>query len=268
VSRNRLRSAAALGGLTTLRRLSLAHNAVGSECLTALTGLTLEYLSLSNCQAIRDASLASITCLRALTVLDVSWTHVTSAGLKCFSLLTALRSLGLSGARGVCDISPLAGLALTALHLDNTLVSDASLAHVPPTLVRLDLGDCGVTDLAPLTRCQLLAQLSLCACEGVHDKGLAALTALTALSALDLTYCGAVTDAGAACLAQTPALQRLGLAETGITDVGAACFAACTRLLEVDVHGCVGVTAAGRALLPPCPPALQYVPLSSPCEEV
>ena len=150
-----LRALSALPGLTQVRELKLAGNALADAAVLA-TLAELRILDLSD-NALADAwPLAELTALERL---DLSGNRI--ADLSPLAGLAALERLDLSGNR-IADISPLAGLAaLEVLLLDGNRIADTLPLSQLPALVRLGLADNRIAEIALLAELSTLARLNL-----------------------------------------------------------------------------------------------------------
>ena len=200
----------------------------------------LRSLSLRNCAQIRVfGRLAELTALESLDLgCDEPWAKAGARGqiadLSPLALLTALRSLDLSGCKQVRDLGPLAGLTalqsldlswchyiaglsplagLTALQSLNLEASCHLIAEFSPlagltALQSLNLWGCRqISELSPLAGLTSLQSLDLDGCEQIAD--LSPLAGLTALQSLTLEGCRQISDLSP--LAGLTALQSLNL---------------------------------------------------------
>jgi Leucine-rich repeat (LRR) protein len=134
--------------------------------------------------------------------------------------------------------------------VDLTLIGDAQLAQLTrdfagANLTRLDLGGAEVTDdgLAYIARIPHLTDLSLAACRGITDSGLAHLEPLTGLTRLDLGDTQ-VTDWGLAHLEGLTNLTDLSLRDTEVTDEGMVHLEGLSGLTRLNLWS-APVTGAG-----------------------
>jgi eukaryotic-like serine/threonine-protein kinase len=216
--------------------------------LTALEGMPLGWLSLSNCTEVSDLSplrdlplrsldlsgtavreLTSLSGITSLVVLDLAHTLITD-----LSPLPrdALASLDLEGCVGVTDLSPLQGIPLTKLSLRRTRVLDLSpLEDLPltyldgtqipatdfsalagPPIQELNLQLTRVGDLAFLRQLPL-KRLYLNGCEEARNFGvLSALKDLeTLLLPADFRSLPEEEQASLAALRHHPKLRQIGV---------------------------------------------------------
>ena len=151
------------------------------EAIAALGDLeTIREIVLSGA-ALTDDRLLKLRSLRSLTLLDISFTRVTSRGLAVLQSFPELRHLNLSNGSGIDD---------RAL----VVISQAT------ELEQLGLRGTSITDdgLRQLTSLRKLRVLYLDHTE-IHDEGLAALAGLPSLEHLEISGCQ-VTDEGIAAL--------------------------------------------------------------------
>ncbi|XP_067391797.1 uncharacterized protein [Emydura macquarii macquarii] len=279
---------------------SLRHLRLGSCSLLTDQGLAvlqhlrrLQHLDLSACVKLTDACLRFITELPHLSHLSLDQTKVTDCGMAEFlpsapslSHLSLNRTAITAGtlrllprhAPGlallslkqteISDFSALQHLSrLHTLHLDDTRVSEASLAALAshPALCTLTLS--GVQSVHGDRVLQLvsglpLAQLSLPGRHTVTDSGMPFLCRLQGLLEVDLTDFTHITDEGLRHLPQLHRLRRLSLCNTLVTDTGLQHLWGLRHLEEL----CLDRTAVSSAGVSRCIarlPLLQVLGLAS-----
>lgn len=171
----------ALGGLTELRELSLAHNARVHNLKPLRTLTALQSLSVQGCN-IDDDDVWALSGATQLSILNLRHcSNVTDRGLQGLAPLTGMRTLDLHGCQALTDQGLHALSCMTVLQ--NLLLSDCE----------------GIVHLRALTSLQALHVLKISQC-GVTDQGMRAIGTLTALSSLSLSQCPDVTDDGLASL--------------------------------------------------------------------
>ena len=160
-----------------------AHLAgAGVQSIEALEGLPLRVLDLGFCQNIQDISVL--------------------AGMP-------LKKLILEGT-SVADLTPLKGMSLEILHLQDTPVTDLSVIDGMP-LKQLNLKGVSVSDVAPFAQMPL-STLWLLETDVTDISPLSGMS----LESLDIQDT-AVSDLSA--LAHMTTLRRLNIAGTGVTDL-------------------------------------------------
>jgi len=140
----------------------------------------LRVLVARRCFKVGDASLEALSRCTTLHQLDVSYTAVTSRGLRALSTLSKLASLNLSGCHRATTV-----LGLGALSSLRSLRS-LDVSNNP----RLDDG-C----MQAMSFVSQLRNISLRGCTRIGDHGIAAFFRILKLTALDLTGCRGVTYA-------------------------------------------------------------------------
>ncbi len=196
---------ALLAQCTNLRVLILDYQQISD--LSPLSGLPLEYLSLTGNQI---SDLAPLTSCQTLRVLDLGENPVRNAGI--LTQLPLLREVVLE-ATGITSVDTFAGSAIQSLNVRTTWVTDYTPLERCPNLTRLiigDLPDGAAQTLAGLTS---LEELRLYSSPGVD---LTFFSEYQMLQDLDL-YGSTISNPEA--LAQLPRLRAVNLGETGLEDL-------------------------------------------------
>lgn len=247
-----------LRAFPALKHLSLVNSPLITDSgLSVLSSLVrLQHLNLSSCGKLSDCCLQYITGLRSLSFLSLDQTKVSDAG-----VLPYLRS---------------APPCLSQLSLNNTAITEATLAALPPSVPHLrflSIKQTKVSDvssLAELLHLQtlyldgtLVTEVSLepLACHpslaalsvaGIPvqdpDHALHLISGLR-LSQLTLPGRNSVTDRGLSFLSRLGLLTELDLTDyTQVTDQGVSQLASMTSLKKLSLSN-TGLTDAGLAPL-------------------
>ncbi|XP_078377522.1 uncharacterized protein LOC144660692 [Oculina patagonica] len=220
--------------MTKITDRGVCHFLDNAACCPNLVHLSFSGTNLT------DSSLAAMSGLKALKILAVSNTKITS--LDVVHHLHQLESLNISHCTGICDNS------LTALMNHPSLVS--------LNLLATNISDDGLCHLQGLK----LSSLKLPNRLNITDKGVYNIQGLP-LVALDLSDYIHITDSGVHCIAHMTRLTQLSLSNTKLTDDGMKSLAALTELEELNVDRTV-ITDEGCAVLS-CFPHLRILGLSS-----
>ena len=194
-----------LAKCVNLRVLILDYQQISD--LSSLSGLPLEYLSLTGNQV---SDLSSLVSCPGLQVLDVGENPINSAAV--LSQLPALREVVLE-ATGITSVAPLSGSAIRYLNVRSTWVSDYTPLERCPDLTRLitgELPDGAASTLAGLTTLEELRLYS------TPDIDLTLFSGLQRLRILDLYAC---TLSHLEALSQLNTLYYLNIGETGLEDL-------------------------------------------------
>lgn len=186
-----------------------------------------------------DAELASLGGVRALRSIDLLANHgFTGVGFSCWSALSALTCVRLTGCSGLCD----AGLSALAVALAGVLRE----LQLPGCR---GVSDAGVAALSVLTGLRALNLSSNRALTGRCLSGL--FPALRQLRSLSLSLCGGMADDALTHLADAPSLAQLDLhCCWRLTDGGMHALLSRSRsLMHVNIDGCPRLTLAS---CPPC----------------
>ena len=194
-----------LAKCVNLRVLILDYQQISD--LSSLSGLPLEYLSLTGNQV---SDLGPLVSCPGLQVLDVGENPINSAAV--LSQLPALREVVLE-ATGITSVAPLSGSAIRYLNVRSTWVSDYTPLESCPDLTRLvtgELPDGAASTLAGLTTLEELRLYS------TPDIDLTLFSGLQSLRTLDLYAC---TLSHLEALNQLSSLYYLNIGETGLEDL-------------------------------------------------
>ncbi len=157
--------------------------------------------------------------------------------------LKALFCPGSGADKGILsDLSPLQGMALTALDCFNTQVSDLSPLKGMP-ITKLECNNTQVSDLLPLEG----MPLTLLNCRATQVTDFSPLNRIQTLDVLNLNDTK-ITDVGLAQVRALTTLRRIALARTGISDNGLQHLSISTHLTDLDLHR-TKVTPTGVAAL-------------------
>ena len=179
LSKNAISDISPLSGLTKLTNLDIANNDI-SDISSLLRFTDLEELSIGS-NPIQDFSL--LVRFSRLSHLRIGGDSVPD--LSLLAGMTHLKSLWISYAPAVSDISPLAGLTtLEDLLLHGNAISDVSPLAGLTQLTSLNLGNNAISDISPLSG---LTQLTLLYLHGNAISDISPLTGLTKLIILSLS---------------------------------------------------------------------------------
>uniref|UniRef100_A0A8C1LWC8 F-box/LRR-repeat protein 14 n=1 Tax=Cyprinus carpio TaxID=7962 RepID=A0A8C1LWC8_CYPCA len=187
--------------------------------------LSLEYLTLQDCQKLTDLSLKHISKgLTKLKVLNLSFCGgISDAGMIHLSHMTSLWSLNLRSCDNISDTG-IMHLAMGTLRLSGLDVSfcdkigDQSLAYIAQGLYQLkslSLCSCHISDDGinrMVRQMHELRTLNIGQCVRITDKGLELIADhLTQLTGIDLYGCTKITKRGLERITQLPCLKVLNL---------------------------------------------------------
>lgn len=197
-----------LAKCTNLRVLVLDYQQITD--LSSLSGLSLEYLSLTGNQI---SDLTALSGMAELRVLDLGENPVSSA--EVLADLTALQEVTLE-ATGITSVETFAGSGIQFLNVRSTWITDFSPLTSCPSLSRLIVGELpggAVETLAGLTNLEELRLYS------TPDVDLSCFAGFQKLRDLDL-YGSTISHPEA--LAQLPNLRFVNLGATGVSDLSFA----------------------------------------------
>ena len=163
-----------LEAIATLRDLrDLRLRGARMKTLKPLGSLTqLESLSIQDCEALEDKSLAPLRAMRRLRVVYIS-DGCAIADISPLRDLQSLREVMLHRT-SVTDLDPLRKLpGLESLRLEGTRIGSLKPIAELTTLTHLDLRDTGVSDVSALSRLTRLKELWVS--EGVNMTGVEAM---------------------------------------------------------------------------------------------
>eukprot|EP00241_Pyramimonas_parkeae_P015225 CAMPEP_0114305348 /NCGR_PEP_ID=MMETSP0059-20121206/16291_1 /TAXON_ID=36894 /ORGANISM="Pyramimonas parkeae, Strain CCMP726" /LENGTH=561 /DNA_ID=CAMNT_0001428545 /DNA_START=41 /DNA_END=1727 /DNA_ORIENTATION=- len=260
-------------GLTALEDLNLANSTISPALINnmklmssltclSLSGCRMEQQSAAGCAAGNASppprSLAAISCLQALTRLDVSSSAVLDADLRQWASLEKLAHMNLGGCEDITTAGMKAALqphlrtSLTHLDLSDSPNIKPRVLCECTRLKSLILKGClklEDQDLRALSGLLALEVLDVQSCLDVGDEGVRALHRLTNLRDLSLHTCMQVTDGGLVPLA---ALRKLNLRFTQISSVGLSVVALnSSAITSLDLGWCENVGDAGARALHP-----------------
>ncbi len=179
---------------------------------------------------------------------------ITTPWLKCFEKLKNLTSLNLAGSKifegGLKNLrcNNLTNLDLVGCKIidinGQDLAIDEELEFLPPTLKRLNLGDCQITDKGMkylVNSAMNLRSLDLSWCR-ITGHGVQYLASLPHLKSLSLS----IIDDDMKHLAGLTNLKSLVLRAVQLTDNGLQCLAAASpQLKSLDLVFCLSITDGG-----------------------
>ncbi|KAJ8418697.1 hypothetical protein AAFF_G00001960 [Aldrovandia affinis] len=198
--------------------------------------------------------------LRAFTALKhlclVNSPLITDLGLSVLSSLQKLQHLNLASCSKLTDscLQHITGLkSLSFLSLDHTKVSDVGMVKylplAPSSLTQLSLNQTGVTELTLAVLPTCVPQLRLLSIKHTKLSNVSALAELLSLQTLHLDGTG-VTEGSLECLATHPTLFSLSLAGIPVTDGNHALqIISGLRLTQLTLPGRHSVTDRGLAFL-------------------
>ncbi|XP_065148009.1 F-box/LRR-repeat protein 14a [Paramisgurnus dabryanus] len=195
--------------------------------------LSLEHLTLQDCQKLTDLSLKHISKgLNKLKVLNLSFCGgISDAGMIHLSHMTQLWTLNLRSCDNISDtgIMHLSMGSLRLYGLDVSFcdkVGDQSLAYIPQGLYQLkslSLCSCHISDDGinrMVRQMHELKTLNIGQCVRITDKGLELIADhLTQLTGIDLYGCTKITKRGLERITQLPCLKVLNLGLWQMTEV-------------------------------------------------
>lgn len=190
---------------TNLRVLILDYQEITD--LSPLTGLPLEYLSLTGNQV---SNLNPLSAMTELQVLDLGENPVRSV--EELDKLTSLQEVTLE-ATGIASVDVFEGSGIQSLNVRSTWIADFSPLESCPSLTRLIIGELpngAVETLAGLTNLEELRLYS------TSEVDLSYFSKFQKLQDLDL-YGSTISHPEA--LVQLPNLRFLNIGETGISDL-------------------------------------------------
>jgi serine/threonine protein kinase len=194
-----------LAECTNLRVLILDYQQITD--LSPLSGLSLEYLSLTGNQV---SDLSPLTGQTKLQVLDLGENPVRST--EVLAELTALQKVTLE-ATGITSVDALAGSNIQSLNVRGTWVTDFSPLESCSSLTRLIVGELPGGAVETLSGLTNLVELRL---YSTQDVDLSYFVGFQKLRDLDL-YGSSVSHPEA--LVQLSNLRFLNLGETGVSDL-------------------------------------------------
>lgn len=285
-----------LSCMTTLSKLSLRHCSVtdltpltylplaklmldDNELITDFSPLanmfTLRSISLENCKLLPDRALESLSGLKQLHAINLSYClALSSDGLCSLAELTGLKELDFTGTKLTDDALRVLcqSLDLEELLLYDCQITNLALPHLAnqQSLRCLKLDGCvELTDLQPLAQLKALRKLGLSDCFGLSDQRIeplsklvdleeldlensnvseAAFTTVRALVSLKVLSVGPISDVGLQAIGPLTSLQQLNLGYA-VSDRGMQALARLTGLQTVDLSQGQKVTDEGlRAL--------------------
>jgi hypothetical protein len=229
---DKVKLAAELGKLRSLRHLIIANLDVSDEMLQHLVGLRqLRSLEL---RGVSDESLRLISRLPRLQSLEVHG-EFTDAGLANLRRMRTLRRL----------------------EIDSPHPSDEGLRHISqlPNLESLRLGsiafgpdDFTAQGFEKLANCRKLSSLSFWRTTGVTDEDLRGIAAIGTLEELDLSGAD-ISDAGIQHLLRLTTLRQLVLEYTLITDKAMPSIARLSNLEHIHLNDTASTDAAIATLV-------------------
>ena len=214
---------AVLAEAVNLREVLIDSQLITDRSMEVLCALPqLVSLFLDEVPLITDAGVAHLQRRTELRELRLKGTHLSDRGVRSFTHLQGLWSVGLSKTlvtdRGVADLAAMRKLSL--LSLDDTVVVGDGLCSLPVgNQISIYLDNCPVTDAAVIAFCQHLIDLKDLSLLGtpITDRCLPALASLPRLEMLRLTKT-AVTDAGIESLIGHPSLSTIEVCETAVSE--------------------------------------------------
>ncbi|MEQ2239730.1 hypothetical protein ILYODFUR_007429 [Ilyodon furcidens] len=247
-----------LRAFTALKHLSLVNSPLITDSgLSVLHSLVkLQSLNLASCSKLTDSCLQYITGLDSLCLLSLDQTKVTDAGMVQYlqSAPSCLSQLSLNQTavtEATLAVLPTCLPQLRLLSIKQTKVKDISALALLSSLQTLNLDGTGVTEasLENISTHPTLTSLSL---GGISVKdGNHTLQIISGLKLTHLTLPGrhTVTDGGLAFLCRLTLLSQLDLKDyTQVTDQGVSQLATMTRLKKLSLSN-TRVTDAGLSSL-------------------
>lgn len=240
--------------ITEANDATLAHIA---KWMTQLQELTLDAF---NGVEATDGGLLNVSLLRELRDLRIyDADHITDAGARCLTALTALQRLSLStSSHGVTNgtlnnLSQLPLISFCFIHYSAEQIADAALdciSRMP--LERLELRLFGAAkisqvDASHLSRCDSLRHLTL-AGEWLTDLTLESIQ-LSALTRLELVQCANLQDECFKHVSRLSALQELRLECLGVGNAGLAHLSSCSLLRRLEMISLWGITSGAFQLV-------------------
>jgi Leucine-rich repeat (LRR) protein len=218
-----------VGGLPKLRECDFSCSPLLTDegvISLAMSCPGLELLHLAFCRSITDAAIASLVQCRALKELNLSYnSQLTDAAFTGLSegCWPEMETLDLEGLRLLSDtgFSSLARAcsSLVEVHCKATNMTDEAvwmLCQLCPSILKLDIGDCSVTDRSLVAISEHLPSLTHLWCEmndAVTDDGIEKLVAkCNSIKELSISRCPSITDRSVQSIADhCPALEILNV---------------------------------------------------------
>ncbi len=228
---------------------------MGLKRLAGLHGVTV--LDISGSQ-ITDAGMAYLVVHSDLEDLNLWWCEsITDYGLKNLYALNRLKNLNVGRCANITDegldtigsIRTIENLNMSATGLSDTGIAALKRLHRLKSLI-LDETNITGEGLGKLDDVRRLAELSLFRCVRLRNAGLVSLRALDFLTSLNLGDCGQIRDQGLVHVRSLRNLSDLCLEGTAITDTGLGYIQELVSLAKLDL-GWTSITDEGVARLAP-----------------